>query len=75
MWYNSAMKLKQKPNKKPGGAAIAERFRLDTGADDSKPTVGKKALTWAFSFGLAGLIGAAVLVAVLYDHWDYMQNI
>ncbi len=74
------MKIKKPANTqvktapKSGGATIADRFKLDNGADDGKPTVGKTALTWAFSFGLVGLAGAIALAAMLYDHWDlYMQ--
>lgn len=75
------MKIKKPANtqkKAPqgaGGATIADRFKLDDGADGGKPTVGAKALTWAFSFALAGLAGAIALAALLYNHWDYMQNV
>lgn len=62
-----------RPQAASGGATIAERFKLD--AIPQGPTVDKKALTLAFSFGLLGLAGAMALTAMLYSHWDFMSNI
>lgn len=68
-----AAKVKIPP--KAGGATIADRFKLDEGAADSGPVVGKTALKFAFSFGLAALFCAIALVAMLYLHWDYMMPV
>ncbi|MGN0854710.1 MAG: hypothetical protein ACI4R9_04235 [Kiritimatiellia bacterium] len=59
-----------------GGAAIADRFKLDpsaTGPAYKGPTTGKTAATCALVAGIIsfGLIG--ILTFVLYSHWEYLM--
>ena len=61
-----------------GGAAIADRFRLDAVQASARPgggTVGKTATAWAFSAGLLGLLLAAGVAGMLYKHWEYLMPV
>ena len=59
----------------PGGATIADRFKLDApDANAKKGSVSKKAAMVAFSVGLAALAVAGILTFVLYQHWDFLCN-
>lgn len=59
-----------------GGAAIADRFKLDpvaSGPAYKGPTVGKTASLCAVIAGIIsfGLVGA--LTFVIYKHWEYLM--
>ncbi len=84
-WYNLGMKIK-KPIKvspaeggaAPGGAAIADRFRLDAAPQAAKPkgaTVSSKAAAFAFAFGTLALALLGFLVWMLYQHAEYMATV
>ena len=86
-WYNSAMTIK-KPLSKPaaaapeadsspaaGGAAIADRFKLDL----QDPAAGKRSsggagATIAALAGFAALVVAGVLTFVIYQHWEFLKG-
>ena len=57
----------------PGGAAIANRFKLDLAEPEKKPTVGSTAATVAGVAGLIALIVAGILTYVLYQHWEFLM--
>ena len=76
------MKIKKKPMKikapGEGGAAIADRFRLDApenGKGSKGSTVGKTAAAWAFSLGLVALAVVAGLTWMLYSHLEYLKGV
>lgn len=58
--------------KKEGGAAIADRFRLDAPVEN-KSAVGGPALVAAFCAGLLALGVAGYLTYVLWEHWKYLM--
>ena len=86
-WYNSAMTIK-KPLSKPaaetaeaspssatGGAAIADRFKLDVQDSAAKRgSSGGVAATVAAVVGFVALIVAGVLTFVIYQHWEFLQG-
>jgi len=58
-----------------GGAAIADRFRLepvDNGASRGG-TVGKKSAMVALVFGLIALAITVTLTITIYKHWEYLM--
>ena len=61
----------------PGGATIADRFKLDV-PDPKKAkkagSVSSTAATIALCAGLAALIVAGILTFVMYQHWDFLQG-
>lgn len=82
-WYNTRMKIKKpKTIKAPtsaegaGGAAIADRFKLDPGAGAAASrggTVNKKAAATALIFGLIALAVTVALTVTIYKHWEYLM--
>ena len=86
-WYNSTMTIK-KPLSKPaadapetgaspaaGGAAIADRFKLDLQDPAAKKgSSGGVAATIAAIAGFAALIVAGVLTFIIYQHWEFLQG-
>lgn len=67
------MKIK-KPVSEAGGAAIADRFKLENVESDAKGrTVGKTSTTIAFCAALAALAVAGILVYTLYRHWVFLM--
>ena len=57
-----------------GGAAIADRFKLENVESDAKGrTVGKTSTTVAFCAALAALAVAGLLVYTLYKHWEFLK--
>ena len=73
------MKIKKAKNIKvpaeSGGAAIADRFRLDP-VNNSAPvagTVSRRAAMWAFIAGLISLAVVGILTFILYKHWEYLM--
>jgi hypothetical protein len=60
----------------PGGATIADRFKLDQldSEAEKRRRVGKKAANVALSFGLLALAVAGVLTSVLYQHWNFLKD-
>ena len=75
------MKIK-KPTKAPGaettgGAAIADRFKLDP-VDNSASragTVSKKSATTALIFGLIALAVPISLTVTIYKHWNFLMPV
>lgn len=61
----------------PGGAAIADRFRLDAGASSKQKgrTVNATAAAVAYSAGIMALTLLGFLVWQLFQHLQYMQSI
>jgi len=57
----------------PGGAAIADRLRLDVTDTPKGAMVGKKAATYAFVAGLLSLAVVGVLTFMLYKHWEFLM--
>lgn len=60
----------------PGGAAIADRFRLDpvSAKTANNGTVNRKAATTALVFGLIALAVTIVLAVTIYKHWEYLRG-
>lgn len=57
-----------------GGAAIADRFKLDAVAPQTaQRTVNQKAALWALIFGFIALTVTGILTYVLYDHWQFLM--
>ncbi len=75
------MKIKKPMTKKPaggestGGAAIADRFKLDP--VDTTATrngyISKKAATTALVFGLIAFVITVTLTVVIYKHWEFLM--
>ena len=57
----------------PGGAAIANRFKLDLTEPEKKPTVSSTATTVAGVAGLIALVVAGILTYILYQHWEFLM--
>ena len=57
----------------PGGATIANRFKLDMTEPEKKPTVSSTASTVAGIAGLVALIVAGILTYILYQHWEFLM--
>ena len=57
----------------PGGATIANRFKLDMTEPEKKPTVSSTASTVAGIAGLIALILAGILTYILYQHWEFLM--
>ncbi len=58
----------------PGGATIADRFKLEpTTPQKDVATVGKKGTLWALLAGVAALAVAGILTFVLYQHWEFLM--
>lgn len=60
----------------PGGAAIADRLRLDPIDTTVKKggTTSVKAAACALVFGSIALVAAGVLAYVLWQHWDALRE-
>lgn len=59
-----------------GGAAIADRFKLDavpTGPSAKNGTISKTAAGTALAFGFIALLIAGILTFMLYQHWEYLM--
>ena len=79
------MKIKKSANTKgptpapmsSGGAAIADRFRLDipSGPSAKNGTVSKSSALFALIAGGIALFTAGVLTFLLYSHWDYLAQV
>lgn len=62
---------------KEGGAAIADRFRLDKPAEGRKASSSEEggvALKIAVACGAIALIVAGALTYTLWTHWEFLQN-
>ena len=58
-----------------GGAAIADRFKLDP-VDTTAPRNGyisKNAATTALVFGLIALAVTITLTVMIYKHWEFLM--
>ena len=76
------MKIKKtKPMKTPGGegaggAAIADRFKLDpvdTTAVPRNGYISKNAATTALVFGLIAFVITVSLTVMIYKHWEFLM--
>ena len=74
------MKIKKSIKKAPGqdnagGAAIADRFKLDPvdTAASRAGTVSKKSAMTALIFGLVALGITVALTLTIYKHWEYLM--
>ena len=59
-----------------GGAAIADRFKLDP-VDTTAPRNGyisKKAATTALVFGLIAFVITVSLTVMIYKHWEFLMS-
>lgn len=56
-----------------GGAAIADRFKLAPTEPVDGAVVSKKAAMWALIAGLLALAASAILVVILYQHWEFLM--
>jgi len=56
-----------------GGAAIADRFRLDNVPAKRGGTVGKKSAATALVFGLLALGVMVALTLIIYKHWEFLM--
>ena len=85
-WYNYSMTIK-KPLSKPaadapeagvspavGGAAIADRFKLDLQDPAARKGSSGTAATVAAIVGFAALIVAGVLTFIIYQHWEFLKG-
>ncbi|MCR5413411.1 MAG: hypothetical protein K6F50_01625 [Kiritimatiellae bacterium] len=70
------MKIKKPVTVKPqGGAAIADRFKIDAAPAAPKgATVSRTAAGVALAFGAIALAALGLLVFMLYQHLSYMQS-
>lgn len=57
----------------PGGAAIADRFKLTPTEPVKGATVSKKAAMWALIAGVLALAVSGILTYVLYQHWEFLM--
>ena len=58
---------------KEGGAAIADRFRLDAPVEKPKAPAGGPMRTAAFAAACVGVLVAGVLAYTLYKHWEFLM--
>ena len=66
------------PGGAPGGAAIADRLRLDaapTGPSAKNGTINKTAALVALIAGLLCLATAGTLTYLLWDHWQFLLQV
>ena len=57
----------------PGGATIANRFKLDLAEPEKKPAVAGKGTTCAAVAGLIALGVAGLLTFILWKHWEFLM--
>ena len=60
-----------------GGAAIADRFKLDpvdTTAAPRNGCISKTAATTALVFGLIALAVTVTLTVMIYKHWEFLSQ-
>jgi hypothetical protein len=59
-----------------GGAAIADRFKLEnvTAKQNPNGTVGRKSAMFALVFGLAALAIIGTLTFTIYKHWEFLMR-
>ena len=67
------MKIKKPAN--GGGAAIADRFKLEPveTKKNSAGTVGKTSVTVAFIFGLVAFVVSGLLTYTIWKHWEFLM--
>jgi len=82
-WYNCGMTIK-KPMKAPeaesavaslapGGATIADRFKLDAPDPNARKGAGTGTVVTVV-VGLLALAVVGVLTFVLYTHWEFLKD-
>jgi len=57
----------------PGGATIADRFKLDAPDPAAKKSAGGPAATVAAIAGLIALAVVGILTYVLWQHWEFLM--
>ena len=77
MKIKKPMTVKAQGAEGAGGAAIADRFKLDP-VDNSASragTVSKKSATTALIFGLIALAVTIALTVTIYQHWNFLMPV
>ena len=57
----------------PGGATIADRFKLDLQDPNAKKASAGTGTLIAVIAGFAALAVAGILTFVIYQHWEFLQ--
>lgn len=77
MTIKKTMKVKPTGSPSPagasGGAAIADRFKLDMTDPNARKASGGKGATAAGVAGLIALAVAGILTYMLWQHWEYLM--
>lgn len=58
----------------PGGATIADRFKLDMPDPNAKKASAGKGTLFAVVAGFLALAVAGILTFVIYQHWEFLQG-
>ena len=58
----------------PGGATIADRFKLDMPDPNAKKAATGAGTTIAVIAGFLALAVAGILTFVIYQHWEFLQG-
>ena len=58
----------------PGGATIADRFKLDMPDPNAQKAPAGKGALFAVIAGVLALAVAGILTFVIYQHWTYLQS-
>ena len=58
----------------PGGATIADRFKLDMPDPNAKKASSGAGTTVAVIAGFLALAVAGILTFIIYQHWQYLAN-
>jgi hypothetical protein len=59
----------------PGGATIADRFRLDLPEESVKKSPTGAGTKLTFFVGLISLALAGAVTVMLYMHWEFLKNL
>ncbi|MBR1921600.1 MAG: hypothetical protein IJ829_06320 [Kiritimatiellae bacterium] len=77
MKIKKPMKVKAQGAENAGGAAIADRFRLDP-VEPGAPRagyIGRKSALTALIFGLVALATTIALTIIIYQHWEFLMPV
>ena len=58
----------------PGGATIADRFKLDMPDPNAQKASAGKGALFAVIAGVLALAVAGILTFVIFQHWTYLQS-
>ena len=59
----------------PGGATIADRFKLDLQDPNAKKAKAGAGTVIALVGAVLALAAAGILTFVLYQHWEFLQGV